>query len=114
MNPPKNGSSTQSRPSDLPPATTDLTSGSQVPICLPREDDRLGRPRQVWLTVYAQPLLHGSPAINNTTCTFGRPGIEPVPSEQQAGVLTTELTAATATDLLRMLMNKNKVVLGVS
>ena len=47
----------------LPPK---LTNGSQVPICLPREDDRLGWPRQMRLTVYAQPLLYGSLVINNT------------------------------------------------
>ena len=89
MNPPKNGSSTQSRPSDLPPATAELTNGSQVPICLPREDDRLGRPRQMRLTVYAQPLLYGSLMINNTQLArLVGWAPNPEPSAQQAGVLT--------------------------
>ena len=48
------------------------------------------------LTLYAQPLLHGSLLINNTqpALSVGRES-NPEPSEQQAGVLTTELTAAT-------------------
>ena len=58
--------------------------------------DRLGEPRQVRLTVYAQPLLYGSLVINNTQLarSVGRES-NPEPSEQQAGVLTTELTADT-------------------
>jgi len=56
----------------------DLTSGSQVPICLPREDDRLGEPRQMLLTVYAQPLLCGSFMINITELAhMDEPGIKP-------------------------------------
>jgi len=69
--------SVHTTPSDLPSATTSLTSVRQVlPISLPRENGRLGRPTQVWLTIYAmyaQPLLYSSLVTNNTTGTFGQP-----------------------------------------
>ena len=72
--------------------TPAYASCSQVPICLPREDGRLGEPRQVRLTVYAQPLLYGSLTINNTqlACLVGRES-NPEPSAQQASMLTAEL-----------------------
>jgi hypothetical protein len=65
----------------LTPSTTDLTQrqpGTNLPPGV-GEDDRLGRPRHADATnsVCSTTAIQQLRDQHHTTCTFGRPGIEP-------------------------------------